>query len=123
MKQKIKDNLIYLSVGLTVAAGFIFYAFYTERTTGTIHEIPRPILWVILSTPVIAALIFERFWEYRRRHSLWIISIIAASINVGAMFLAHRFRWNPPVIVWSSMTVAWVTVVLVVAGKFLRRRG
>jgi len=70
MKQKTKDNLIYLGVGLTIAAGFTIYMFYTERTTGRIQEIPGPILWGILSTPAIVALIFERFWEYRGRRSL-----------------------------------------------------
>jgi hypothetical protein len=121
MKQKTKDNLIYLGVGLTIAAGFTTYMFYIERTTGKIQEIPGPILWGILSTPGIVALIFERFWEHRRRRSLWVISIVTASINVSAMFVAHRFRWNPPVIVWSVMTVLWVTVALIVAQKFVAR--
>jgi hypothetical protein len=121
MRQKTKDNLIYLSVGLTIAAGFVFYAFYSERTTGRIQQIPGPILWGILSTPGIVALIFERFWQFRRRPLLWIISIIAASINVLAMFVAYSFRWNPPVIVWSGITVLWVTVVFILAQKFVAR--
>ena len=53
MKEKTRDNLIYLGVGLTIAAAGIFYAFYTERTTGKIQQIPGSILWGILSTPVI----------------------------------------------------------------------
>ena len=48
MKQKTRDNLIYLGVGLGVAGAGIFYAFYTERTTGTIQQIPGPILWGII---------------------------------------------------------------------------
>jgi hypothetical protein len=121
MRQKTKDNLIYVGVGLIVAAGFTIYMFYTERTTGTIQQIPGPILWGILSTPCIVALIFERFWQFRRRLLLWVISIIAGSINVLAMFVAYFFRWNPPVLVWSGMTVLWVIAVFVVAQKVVTR--
>ena len=120
MKQTTKDNFIYLGVGLTIAAGFIFYAFYTERTTGRIQQIPGPILWGMLSTPLIVALIFERFWEHRRRRSLWVISIVAVLVNVSEMCIAYSFRWNPPVIVWSVVTVLWVTVVFIVAKKLVR---
>jgi O-antigen/teichoic acid export membrane protein len=119
MKQKAKDNLIYLGVAGTVAAALIFYVFYTDRTLGRIPDISGPILWGLLSTPVIVALVLERFWEYRRRRSLWVISIVAAIINMLAMFVAHYFRWNPPLIVWSAMTVLWVTVVLIMVGKFV----
>ena len=119
MKQKTKDNLIYLGVGITVAAGFVFYMFYTEMTTGEIREIPGPILWGILSTPGIVALLFERFWEYRRQWSLWLVSISAAFINILAVFFAYSFRWNPPVIVWSIITGFWIMVVFIVAQKFV----
>jgi len=119
MKQKTKDNLIYLGVGLTVAAGFMFYMFYTERTTGRIGEIPMPILWGILSTPTIVALLFEQFWEYRRNRSLWVLSISVALVNILAVFLAYSFRWSPPLIVWSIITGFWITVVFIVAQKFV----
>jgi len=121
MKQTTRDNLIYLTVGLTVAGGFIFYAFYTERTTGKIPYIPKPILWGIFSTPVIVALIFERFWEYRRQRSLWVVSIVAASLNVLAVFVAYSLRWNPPVIVWSTITGLWIIGVFIVAQKVVTR--
>jgi len=121
MKQTTRDNVIYLSVGLTIAAGFVFYAFYTERATGTIRQIPGPILWGTLSTPCIVALIFERFWQFRRRPWLWVISIVAASVNLSTMFVAYCLEWNPPVIVWSGMTVLWVTVVFIVAQKLAAR--
>jgi hypothetical protein len=121
MRQTTKDNLIYVGVGLIVAAGLTIYIFYTERTTGRIQEIRGPILWGILSTPGIVALIFERFWQFRRRLLLWVISIIAAPINVLAMFVAYSFPWNPPAIVWSGMTVLWVIIVFIVAQKFLTR--
>src|SRR5438132_1652018 len=107
MKQKTRDNLIYLGVALAIVAAFTAYGIHVVKATGEVPDIPGPILWGILSTPGIVALIFERFWEHRRCGSLWVISIITASINILAMFLAHRFRWNPPVIVWSAMTVLW----------------
>jgi len=123
MRQKTKDNLIYLGVGLTIAAAFIFYMFYSERTTGTIQAIPRPILWAILSTPGVVAVILDRFWEFRRRPSLWIVCIVAASINVSVILVLHSFGWSPPVIVWSAMTVLWLTLVLIVAQKFVTPNG
>jgi hypothetical protein len=119
MKPKTRDDLIYLGVAGAIVAAFTLYGIYTVKTTGNIPDIPGQILWGILSTPVIVALIFERFWERRRRRAPWIISIVAASINVSAMFIAYSLRWNPPVIVWSTMTALWVAVVFVVAGKFL----
>jgi peptidoglycan/LPS O-acetylase OafA/YrhL len=118
--QKTKDSLLYLSVGLAIAAAFITYMFYTEAATGRIQEIPGPVLWGILSTPAIVALILERFWEYRRRRSLWIVCT-GAAINIAAMSVAYRFQWNPPAIVWSIPTVLLVTVILVFAGKFVAR--
>lgn len=119
MNQKTKDNFIYLGVGLTVAAGFIIYMFYTERTTGRIQEIPAPILWGILSTPCIIGLIFERFWKYRRSRSLWVTSIAVTLINISAMFIAYFFHWNPPAIVWSTITLVCLIAVFAVAQKIV----
>lgn len=121
MKQKTRDNLIYLGAAVAIAAGFTIYMFHTESSTGGIQEIPGPILWGILSTPAIVALIFERFWEHRHRRSLWLVSIVVASINLLAVFLAYSFRWNPPVIVWSTMTGLWIIAVFIVAGKLVAR--
>jgi len=122
MKQKIKDNLIYLCVGLAIAAAFTIYMFYVERTTGRIQQIPGPILWGILSTPGIVALILERFWEYRRRRLLWLILVGTMSINVLAMYIAYFFRWDPPVIVWSALTVPCVIVAFIAGERFVVRK-
>jgi peptidoglycan/LPS O-acetylase OafA/YrhL len=119
MKRKTKNNLIYLGVAGVIVTALAFYIFYTDRTMGRIPDIPGPILWGILSTPGIMALVLERFWEHRRRRSLWVILIIAALLNVSAMVVAYSFEWNPPVIVWSVMTVLWVIVVFTVAEKFV----
>lgn len=121
MKQKTKDNLIYLGVAGVIVAALTFYILYTDRRMGRIPNIPGPILWGILSTPGIVALIMERFWRYRHRRSLWLICIVAAAINVLAMFTAYFLQWNPPVIVWSVMTVLGVIVVFVVTEKFVIR--
>ena len=119
MEQKNKDNLIYLGVAGTIAAVLASYVFYTDRTMGRIPNIPGPLLWGILSTPGIVALILERFWKHRHRFALWVISSTAALINVSAMVVAYSRQWNPPVILWSTMTALWVVVVFVVAEKFL----
>lgn len=119
MEQKTKDNLIYLGVAGTIAAALAFYVFYTDRTMGRIPKIPGSLLWGILSTPGIVALILERFWKHRRRPALWVIVIVAASINILAMVAAYSWQWNPPVILWSTMTAIWVVVVFVVSEKFL----
>jgi hypothetical protein len=89
MKEKTRDSVIYLGVGLTIAAGFTVYMLYTERAAGRIREIPGPILWGILSTPGIVALILERFWEHRRRRALWGILIIVALANISATLTAY----------------------------------
>jgi hypothetical protein len=75
----------------------------------------------MFSTPVIIALVFERFWQFRRRLSLWVVAIIAAAGNVLSIFFANSHGWNPPLLVWSTMTGLWVTAVLVVAGRFVFR--
>lgn len=85
MKQKTKDNLIYLGVAGTIVAALSYYIFYTDKTMGRIPKIPGPILWGVLSTPGIIALILERFWEHRRRLSLWVISGVVALINVSVI--------------------------------------
>jgi len=123
MKEKTRDNLIYLGVAGVIVAAFTLYGIYTVKTTGNVPNIPGPILWGILSTPCIVALILERFWKHRHRRALWAILIAAASINISAMVAAYRWQWNPPVIVWSTMTVLWVIVVFVAAEKFLSWQG
>src|SRR5215469_9625629 len=119
MKQKTKNNLIYLSVAGIIVAALAFYIFYTDKTLGRTPEIPGPILWGILSTPGIVALIFERFWEHRRRHSLWAVAIIAAAVNLSAVLIAYHLRWSPPVMVWSTMTVVWIAIIFSVTKKFV----
>jgi hypothetical protein len=119
MKQKTKDNLIYVAVGLTIALGFATYILWSERITGTIPEIGGPILWGILSTPVIVALLLDQFWEFRRRPLLWVIMAVAATLNLAGIFIARAFRWNPPVITWTVISVPWVTIVIIVAGKLI----
>jgi hypothetical protein len=123
MENKTKDNLIYLGVAGTIAAVLAFYVFYTDRTMGRIPKFSGPLLWGILSTPGIVALILERFWKHRRRRALWAILIAATSINISAVVAAYRWQWNPPVILWSTMTVLWMMVVFVVAEKFLSWQG
>jgi len=122
MKQKTKDNLIYLGVAGTIVAALSCYIFYTDKTMGRIPKIPGPILWGVLSTPGIVALILERFWEHRRRLSLWVILGVVALINVSVMFIAYSSRWNPPVLVWSAATVLCLMAAFFVAGKILVRR-
>lgn|SRR6185437_2308788 len=100
MKEKTRDNLIHLAVAGAVVAAFTLYGLYAVKRTA---DIPGAILWGILSTPVIVALILERFWKHRRRHALWVLLIAAASINVSAMVAAYSWQWNPPVILWSTM--------------------
>ncbi len=121
VEPKTRDNIIYLGIGGTIAAALAFYIFYTDRVKGRIPEIPPPLLWGILSTPGIVALILERFWRHRRRPTLWVILIAAASSNVLAMVAAYSWRWNPPVIFLSTMTALWVVVIFIVAEKLLSR--
>jgi len=124
MKQKTKDNLIYLGVAGIIVAALAFYIFYTDSKLGRTPEIPGPILWGILSTPAIIALLFERFWQYRHRRSVWLISIVAAAINVSASLVAYFLHWNPPAIIWSTVTVLGVILVFKLADKFIvRSRG
>ena len=89
MEQKTKDNFIYLVVAGAVVAALVLYIFYTDRTMGRIPQIPGALLWGILSTLGVTALILERFWKHRRRLLLWVILIAVASINVLAMFAAY----------------------------------
>lgn len=117
MKQSTKDNLIYLGIGGTIAAALAVYVFYTDATLGRIPDIPGPILWGLLSTPGIVGIIFEQYWGYRRRGSLWMIAAIAAALNVSAIVLAYRFRWEPPILVWSGLTVLALMLVFAVANK------
>jgi drug/metabolite transporter (DMT)-like permease len=119
MKQRIKDNLIYVGVGLTIALGFAAYMLWSERITGRIPEISGPILWGILSTPGIVALLLDQFWEFRRRPLLWVILAVAATFNLAGICIAHAFRWNPPLIIWSFITVPWFTIVIIVARKLI----
>jgi hypothetical protein len=123
MEHKTKDNLIYLGVAGALVTALAFYIFYTDRTMGRIPNIPGPVLWGFLSTVGIVALMLERFWKHRRRWVLWIILISAASINVSATLAAYWWQWNPPVVVWSTMTVLWVIIVFVVTAKLLGWEG
>jgi peptidoglycan/LPS O-acetylase OafA/YrhL len=119
MKAKTRDNLIYLGVAGAVVAAFTLYGIYAVKTTGTVPDIPGSILWGILSTPGIVALILERFWKQRRRRLLWVILISVASINVSAVFAVYSWHWNPPIVVWSTGTGLSVVLVFVVADKLL----
>ena len=119
MKQKTRDNLIYLGVGLAIVAGLVTYMFYGEGTTGTIRDIPGPILWGILSTPITVALILEGFWRYRRRPTLWIILAVIAAINISIVTVAYFRDWNAPVLVWSMLTGACMVPIFVLTSKLL----
>lgn len=119
MKQTTKDNVIYLSVSLVIAAAGIFYAFYVEKTTGKFQTVPGPILWGILSTPGIAALILEHFWKYRHRAVLWVILFVVVAMNLLAVFITYSRGLDPPVLLWSTITGLWVVVIFIVAEKLL----
>ena len=121
MKQKTRDNLIYLGVGLTIAGGLAAHILYSIRTSGEVPDIPVSILWGIFGTPVIVAVILERFWEHRRRVWLWVIVTVTALINVSAVFISYSLRWNPRAIMWSTMTGLWLMVAFILAGQFAGR--
>lgn|SRR6185437_2869435 len=119
MKQTTRDSLIYLGVAGIVVALLAFYIFYTDRTIGRIPRIPGPILWGTFSTPVIVALVFERFWQYRHRYTLWIISFVSALVNVAVIVGAYLLRWQAPLIVWSTATVAYVIITFFITEKII----
>lgn len=119
MKPKTRDNLIYLGVALAVVAGFTTYMFYGEGTTGTIRGIRGPILWGILSTPIIVALVLNGFWKYRRRPALWVIAAVVAAINISVVAFACHRRWDPPVLWWSIPTGFCMIPLFVVIQKIL----
>jgi len=123
VQNKTKDNLIYLGVAGALVTAIIFYIFYNDRARGTIPQIPEPILWGILSTPAMVALILERFWRHRGRRMLWTISVITASSNIVLVAVAYSRHWNPPVLLLSTMTGLWLIVVFVVTEKLLSWEG
>jgi hypothetical protein len=123
VKPKTRDNLIYIGVALTIVAAFTTYTFYGEGTTGTIRDIPGPILWGIISTPGIVALVMEGFWRYRRRLALWIILAVIAAINISVVTIAYRRGWNPPALVWSMVTGASMVPIFVLTSKLLGTEG
>jgi hypothetical protein len=123
MKPKTRDNLIYVGVALTIVAGFTTYMFYGEGTSGTIRDIPGPILWGILSTPAIVGLVLEGFWKYRRRLTLWVILAVIAAANVSVVGIAYSRGWNPPVLVWSTLTGLSMIPIFIVTSKILGARG
>lgn len=116
LSEKTRDNLIYLGVGVAIAGALAFYIFYTEKTTGDLPDFPGHLFWGILSTPLVAALLFEQFWEFRRRRSLWVVALVAASLNVLAIFVVHAYGWDPPAGVWAAITGALVTLAILAAG-------
>ena len=119
MNHRTKDNLIYLGVAGIVVAALTFYIFYMDAKTSSIPALPWPVLWGVLSTLGITALILERFWKHRSRLALWIIVTVAAAVNISALFAAYSLQWTLPIIVWSTITVLWVIVVFIVAEKIL----
>lgn len=119
MKQKTRDNLVYLGVAGAIAALVAFYVFYTDKTLGRIPKIPQPLLWGIFSTLGIFALVLERFWQHRRRLALWVILVVAAAVNVTAVLTACLQQWNPSMPVWSTFTTLWVVAIFVVGDKLL----
>ena len=119
MKQTTRDNSIYLGVAGMVAALLAFYVFYTDHTMGRIPKIPGPILWGTFSTPVIVALVLERFWQHRHGYRLWIVSFVSALVNVAVIVVAYLFRWQAPLIVWSTATVAYVMITFFIAEKLI----
>jgi len=123
MKPKTRDNLIYLGVALAIVAAFTTYTFYGVGTTGTIRDIPGPILWGIISTPGIVGLVLEGFWKYRRRPALWIILAVIATINISLVTVAYFRGWSPPVLVWSMLTGACMVPIFVFTSKVLGAKG
>ena len=121
MKQKSKDNLVYLGVAGVIVGILAFYIFYTDKTMGRIPEVPGAILWGILSTPAILALVLEQFWGYRRRYELWLILLVLTVANVSTVFIAYHLHWNPPVVEWSTLTGLGIIVVFVVTNKVLTK--
>jgi hypothetical protein len=119
MKQTTRDNLIYLGVGLTVAGAGVFYAFYTDRTLGRTPVPSVGTLWGIFSTPIVAALLLEGYWRYRRRPMLWVILAAVAAVNVSVVLVARREGWNPPVLAWSLATGFLMIPLFVITAKLL----
>ena len=121
MKPSTKDNLTYLTIALLIVAALVFYIFYTERTTGRIQEIAGPVLWGIISTSGIVALLFNQFWAFRRRPLLWAITAVVALLNGTSLILADSVRWNPRVVVWGAITLIWVYIGFFAGEKLFAR--
>lgn len=116
MKQKTKDNLIYLGVAGIVVAIVVLYLYVSDQKSGIPREISGPILWGIISTPGIIAIMLDQFWSARRSVSFWIVAIITALINVSVASAAYLLHWNLSVVVWSLITFSLVIVAFLVLG-------
>lgn len=120
MKTATRDNLIYLTVALGIVGALVAYMFVSERVTGSVRPIPGAVLWGLLSTPVIVALIFERFWSQRRRARLWFVALVAGAINIAVIAASYYRGWRAPILVWSTMTALLFGLAMTVIKKVLQ---
>lgn len=122
MNPKLRDNIVYLSVGAFLFAALATFVFYSAETKGKIPDIPGVILWAAISTPVLLALIFERFWEFRKRWSFWILATVTLCGNFGLILIGEKSPLQPPLLVWTLLSMIWIFIIFRVGqGLFTSR--
>ena len=117
MKERTRDNLIYLGVALVVAGGFIGPIFYFDATRGTIPEIPRGLIWGILSTSV--ALVLEQFWKKRRQRAVWMGCCAIAVGNVCFVSVIYRTWTNVPLVLLAFVSAVLLTFAITLLRRFV----
>ena len=119
MKVRTRDNLIYLGVALLVAGGFVGPLLYFDATRGTILEIPRGLIWGILSTLGSVALVLEQFWKERGQRAVWIGCCAIAIGNVCFVSVVYRTWTNVPVVLLAFVSAVLLTFAITLLRRFV----
>lgn len=121
MKPKLRDNLVYLSVGGLLFATLATFILYSANTKGRIPSIPPAILWAALSSPVLVALVLEHFWRFRRDWRLWALVSMTLLGNLVLVLIAQGAHLQPSLAVWTLLAMAWLSTMLFLGHKFVSR--
>lgn len=121
MKERTRDNLIYLGVGLVVVAVAYGTMFYHGATRGTIPEIPDAVLWGTISTLMFFALFLEQFWQERRRRLVWAGCGAVIIGNVCFVGVVFRFWPDIPIVLMAFVSGVLLTLFVTLLRWFIVR--
>jgi drug/metabolite transporter (DMT)-like permease len=121
MKQRARENFIYLGVALLVVGVFCGPLLYLAVTRRTVPDVPMVLIWGTVSTLGILALLLDHFWKERRQPAVWVGCSVITIANICFVWIVYRNWRTVPLVLLAFVSALLLTLAVTLLRRVMLR--